>query len=85
MRVATNVWQTSAATRPEAIGGAATFRKRSDEETAAMSGNILDADAVAEMILDAVRTDRLYLVTHAEARPFIKRHWERIDASFERG
>jgi NAD(P)-dependent dehydrogenase (short-subunit alcohol dehydrogenase family) len=82
MRVATNVWQTSALNRPDDLGGAAAFRSRPPAEVAQMTGGIADADSVAEMVVAGVRKDQLYIHTHAEARPILRRRFDRLDAAF---
>jgi hypothetical protein len=38
---------------------------------------------VAERVVAAIGTDRLYILTHEESRHFIARRFERIDAAFE--
>lgn len=48
-----------------------------------MSGGVLKADVVADMVHDAVRANQLYIITHPESRPFIRRRFERIDRSFD--
>ena len=82
MRVATNVWETSPRSRPAALGGAQAFRRRPPEVTAGMAGEILDVDYVAERVLDGVRKKTLYIVPHQEARPIIRRKFDKLDASF---
>jgi hypothetical protein len=48
-----------------------------------MSGGVLKPDVVADMVHDAVRANQLYIITHPESRPFIRRRFERIDRSFD--
>jgi hypothetical protein len=43
----------------------------------------LSAAQVADLVVDAMREDRLYVHTHREAQHYVKRRWERIDAAFE--
>jgi hypothetical protein len=38
---------------------------------------------VAQQVVRGVKQGKLYIVTHEEARPFIKRRFERIDQSFQ--
>jgi hypothetical protein len=37
----------------------------------------------AEKVVRAVKKGDLYIMTHEEARPFIRRRFERIDRAFE--
>jgi hypothetical protein len=46
-------------------------------------GRVLPPEVVAAKIRDAIGTDRLYIVTHEEARPMIARRFARIDAAFD--
>jgi NAD(P)-dependent dehydrogenase (short-subunit alcohol dehydrogenase family) len=69
--------------RPAELGGPAANRTYSDEERAALLGRELGADEVAELVLDAIRNQRLYIHTHSEARQYVRRRWERLDAAFE--
>jgi NAD(P)-dependent dehydrogenase (short-subunit alcohol dehydrogenase family) len=82
MRVATNVWDTSPRSRPAVLGGEQAFRRRPPEVTAGMAGEILDVDYVAQRVLDGVRKKTLYIVPHQEARPIIRRKFDKLDASF---
>jgi hypothetical protein len=82
MRVTTNVWDTSAHNRPEELGGEAAFRRRPPEETETMAGTSLDANYVAKAVLDGVRQKALYIIPHDEARPILRRRFEKIDAAF---
>jgi short-subunit dehydrogenase len=84
MRVSTDVWESSAQNRSERLGGQGAYRRRSAEETAKMSGTILDAAFVAEGVLDAVRHSALYILPHEEARPIVRRRFDKIDAAFGR-
>jgi NAD(P)-dependent dehydrogenase (short-subunit alcohol dehydrogenase family) len=44
---------------------------------------VLPAPEVAERIVDAIWTDRLYILTHPESRAMIARRFARIDAAFD--
>lgn len=82
MRVTTNI-DTSKRNRPAEFGGPAVDPVYSDEERAQLSGRTIEVGPVAELVVDAIRHDRLYIHTHHEARAFVKRRWERIDAAFD--
>ncbi len=83
MRVATRIWASSQATRPEEFGGGEAYRSRSSEETAQMTGDILDADDVAVMVLQAIRRNQAYVLPHKESREIIRHRSEKIDKSFD--
>jgi NAD(P)-dependent dehydrogenase (short-subunit alcohol dehydrogenase family) len=69
--------------RPDELGGPAANRTYTDEERAALQGRELSAAQVADLVVDAMREDRLYVHTHREARQYVKRRWERMDAAFD--
>jgi len=46
-------------------------------------GRTLDADEVAGRVVDAIRSNQLYIFTHAEAREFVRKRFERIDRAFD--
>lgn len=69
--------------RPAKFGGPAANRTYTDEERATLQGRELSAAQVADLVIDAVRENRLYVHTHGEARQYVKRRWERIDAAFD--
>ncbi len=48
-----------------------------------MAGRVLPVDVVAEQVVAAIGTDRLYIVPHAESREMIRRRFQRIDQAFE--
>jgi NAD(P)-dependent dehydrogenase (short-subunit alcohol dehydrogenase family) len=81
MIVSTNIG-TSARNRPPELGGG-----HPPAEPAAPSdpraGSVLPADVVADHVVSAIGTDRLYIVTHEESRPMIRRRFERIDRAFD--
>jgi NAD(P)-dependent dehydrogenase (short-subunit alcohol dehydrogenase family) len=82
MRVETNIGD-AARNRPNALGGPATTPVRSEEEEASLTGRVIAAEEVAERVMNAVRRGQLYIHTHAEARPFVRRRFERIDCAFD--
>jgi NAD(P)-dependent dehydrogenase (short-subunit alcohol dehydrogenase family) len=48
-----------------------------------MAGRILSVIVVAEQVVAAIGTDRLYIVPHEESREMIRRRFQRIDQAFE--
>lgn len=81
MIVTTNIG-TSARNRPPELGGG-----QPPAAPAAPSqppaGSVLPADVVADRVVAAIGTDRLYILTHEESRPMIRRRFDRIDRAFE--
>jgi NAD(P)-dependent dehydrogenase (short-subunit alcohol dehydrogenase family) len=84
MRVATNIGR-SERNRDAAYGGAAMSPAVPDQDDANpdLAGRVLDVNAVARQVVDAIGTKRLYILPHAESREFIRRRFERIDRAFD--
>jgi NAD(P)-dependent dehydrogenase (short-subunit alcohol dehydrogenase family) len=82
MRVESNI-DRSSRNRPVEFGGPSNAPAFSEEDLLAMSGRTISADAVAELLVSAIKRDELYVHTHTEAREFLRRKWSRIDAAFE--
>ncbi len=80
MRVATNI-DASERNRPPELGGRRVGSRR--DEGRDLVGRVISADEVAQRVLDGIRRGELYIHTHAEARPFVRRRFERIDRAFE--
>jgi NAD(P)-dependent dehydrogenase (short-subunit alcohol dehydrogenase family) len=81
MLVATNI-KTSERNRPATFGGPDT-RHRLDTEDGSMVGRTLPVGQIADHVLAAIGTDRLYIVPHEESRESIRRRFARIDAAFD--
>jgi NAD(P)-dependent dehydrogenase (short-subunit alcohol dehydrogenase family) len=81
MRVVSNIY-TSIRNRPADLGGAAPTQF-TDDQRAAMSGRELAVEPVAGLVVDAIRRGDLHIHTHAEAREFLQRRWQRLDGAFE--
>lgn len=77
MRVATNI-DASERNRPPEFGALPPAAIRDE----AMVGRVISADEVAQRVLDGIRRGDLYIHTHLEARPFVRRRFERIDRAF---
>lgn len=81
MRVVTNI-EYSKRNRPAEFGGAVHESVYSEEVRQQLSGREIPVEPVAEQVVDAIRRNVLYIHTHQEARQFVRRRWERIDAAF---
>jgi NAD(P)-dependent dehydrogenase (short-subunit alcohol dehydrogenase family) len=82
MRIETNI-DRSARNRPAALGGPGPAAHLDTTADPGLVGRILQPPEVAERVVAAIGTDRLYILTHEESRRFIARRFERIDAAFE--
>jgi short-subunit dehydrogenase len=85
MRVATDIVN-SGRNRPADLGGP--WRPLPEEAAILVSpnglaGRVLPVEGVAEQVVAAIGTDRLYIVPHDESREMVRRRFERIDRSFE--
>jgi len=79
MRVTTNIDQ-SYRNRPAELGSK--ISAYSDEERASLVGRPLEADSVADLVLAAIRRNQLYIHSHKEAEPLVRRRAERLCADF---
>ncbi len=84
MRVATNIGN-SERNRPTELGGADVSPRVPDQgaDNADLAGRVLPVEVVAADVVDAIKRNRLYIVPHAESRPFVRRRFERIDAAYD--
>ena len=84
MRVGTNIGS-SERNRPPTLGGpqASPGVEDQGEENEDLAGQVLDVETVASMTVDAMQANRLYVLPHEESRGFIRRRFERIDATFD--
>ena len=53
------------------------------EDNPELAGRVLPVDEVARLTVEAVVANRLYVLTHEEARASIRRRFERIDRTFD--
>jgi NAD(P)-dependent dehydrogenase (short-subunit alcohol dehydrogenase family) len=81
MRVATDI-DNSDRNRPLELGGPGR-EHRPEEAEWDLKGVVLDVGVVAEKVVEAIGTDRLYIVPHEDSRAMIRRRFERIDRAFE--
>jgi NAD(P)-dependent dehydrogenase (short-subunit alcohol dehydrogenase family) len=84
MRVATNIGD-SERNRADDYGGpsASALVPDQGEDNAELAGRVLPVDDVAELTVDAISANRLYVLPHDEARASIRRRFERIDRAFD--
>ncbi len=80
MRLATNI-DASGRNRQDDYGGpeSQAYPEVDEEE---MAGDMRTAEDAAELVLQGIRDNQLYLFTHPESRGFIQRRFERMDRSF---
>ena len=57
-------------------------RTYTEEELEAMDGRLIDVEPVAQMVLDAIRRNELYIHTHKEAQVYFERRMKRISDAF---
>lgn len=81
MRVQTNI-DASGRNRQRIYGGPENQQYPEVDESQ-MAGSLIRADAVARLVVDGIRRNRLYLFPHPESREFIRRRFARIDQAFE--
>ena len=55
----------------------------SDPAADAMAGRVLPVEGVAQLTVDAILANRLYVLPHEESRDPIRRRFERIDRTFD--
>lgn len=84
MRVETNI-DTSSRNRPVELGGtgAPPPPREPQEQYGTLAGRTLPVETVARLVVDGIKNNYLYIVTHEEARGFVRRRFERIDRAFE--
>ena len=83
MRVTTNIGQ-SERNRPAELGGPDASPTVADqsEGNRDMAGRVLPVEEVAEHVVAAIGTERLYIVPHEESRAMVRRRFERIDRAY---
>ncbi len=81
MRLATNI-DASGRNRQDGYGGpeSQAYPEVDEEE---MAGDMLSAEDAAELVLQGIRENKLYLFTHDDSREFIRRRFERMDRAFD--
>ena len=83
MRVDTNIGL-AGRNRPGVLGGpgASPGVPEQGPENDALAGRVLDAEGVAQSVIESIKMDRLYILPHEESRDAIRRRFERIDQAF---
>jgi NAD(P)-dependent dehydrogenase (short-subunit alcohol dehydrogenase family) len=84
MRVATNIGN-SERNRPADLGGptASPRVEPQGEDNSNMAGRVMAVEDVATQVVNAIITNRLYILPHEESRKSIRRRFERIDRTFD--
>ena len=81
MRVETNI-NASHRNRPDFLeGDQVQASAQSDDDD--LAGRVIQVEPVAALVVDAIKTNQLYIPTHIESREFVQRRFSRIDQSFE--
>jgi len=84
MRVGTNIGD-SERNRQADYGETAPTARVADQDAgnAELAGRVLDVEGVAELTVDAIEHNRLYVLPHEESRESIRRRFARIDRTFD--
>ena len=84
MRVGTNIGH-SERNRDVEYGGPSgqALVADQDESNQELAGRVLEVDGVAQLTVDAILANRLYVLPHEESRQSIRRRFDRIDATFD--
>jgi len=78
MMVYTNINSNSA----RALGRPAPTEAEGGPPPSALKGGTIPVEAVPPRVLSAIETGELYILTHPEQRPILRRRWERQDGVF---
>jgi NAD(P)-dependent dehydrogenase (short-subunit alcohol dehydrogenase family) len=81
MRVQTNI-DASGRNRQGDYGGP-DKQNYPDVDESQMAGRLIPVEGVAQLVVDGIKRNKLYLFPHAESREFIQRRFKRIDQAFE--
>lgn len=77
MRVTSNI-DNSFRNRPANLGGPEAATVYADKESGALEGRTLPVEPVADLVIDAIYNNHLYILTHKESDAFIARRHERL-------
>ena len=80
MRVTTNI-DASGRNRQSGYGGPEKQNYPEVDESQ-MAGRRIPVESVAQLVVNGIKRNKLYLFPHAESREFIQRRFKRIDESF---
>jgi hypothetical protein len=50
-----------------------------DKESGSLEGRTLPAGPVGDLVVDAIRRNALYIITHRETEAYVERRFERIN------
>jgi NAD(P)-dependent dehydrogenase (short-subunit alcohol dehydrogenase family) len=83
MRVATNIGS-SERNRPAELGGGVASTRVPDQsdDNPDPAGSVLPVELVAANVIDAIKTNRLYVLPHPESRQYVQRRFARIDRAY---
>jgi NAD(P)-dependent dehydrogenase (short-subunit alcohol dehydrogenase family) len=83
MRVVTNIGS-SERNRPGELGGPESSPRVPDqsEDNADQAGAVIPVEDVARMVVNAMKTNELYVLPHAESRQYVQRRFARIDRAY---
>jgi short-subunit dehydrogenase len=81
MRVRTNI-DASGRNRQPDYGGPES-QHYPQVEDGQLAGRVIAVEEVAALVVDGIKRNRLYLLSHPESRAMIRRRFERIDRAFE--
>jgi NAD(P)-dependent dehydrogenase (short-subunit alcohol dehydrogenase family) len=73
----------SAATRPDRFGGSYS-RPQQEALQTAFAGGALPPDTVGRRVLQAIRDNEFYILTHTQERAAITARFDRLQAAFDR-
>ena len=80
MRVATNIDE-SHRNRPPELGGPEARTEYADKLNGALSGRTLPVEPIGDLVVDSIRRNAMYIVTHKETEAFVARRFERLQAA----
>jgi NAD(P)-dependent dehydrogenase (short-subunit alcohol dehydrogenase family) len=83
MRVTTNIDE-SHRNRPAELGGPETQTVYADKERGSLEGRTLPVEAVGDLVVDAIRRNDLYIITHKETGAFLDRRFNRMREAVSR-
>ena len=82
MRVTTNIDE-SHRNRPPDLGGPQARTEYADKLSGALSGRTLSVEPIGDLVVDAIRRNALYIITHKETEAFLVRRFARLQAAVQ--
>jgi NAD(P)-dependent dehydrogenase (short-subunit alcohol dehydrogenase family) len=80
MRVSTNIGE-SHRNRPGELGGPEVRFAHADRDEGSLEGRVLELGPIGDLIVEAIRRNDLYVLTHKETETFVARRFARIQAA----